>query len=363
MFVYYDDSILSYVASIREYFGLSSSYNPNKQFSNLINTNKPKKIFLLLVDGMGGNLIDRKLEPNCFLRKNMIKKVSTVFPATTVAATTSIRNGKAPNENAWLGWVQYLSEVNDYIIPFTGIGFYNDIKYGNNIMTDAIPVKSIEDELNDLNIKSRALFPDFAEDGCENFDVMCKRLVDYSNSDEYRFIYAYWDKYDANMHEYGPNSKECDDYLKYINDAIEKLSNNLSEDTMLIVTADHGQVEIKEEYNLYGSKYDKYIIGKPFLEARACMLNIKEGMHEKFEMEFKKEFEDKFVLLNRKQILETKLFGYKQSHPRFKEFIGDYLAIGKRNTVLVYKEIYEPMLKGQHSGISDDELIIPIIVR
>lgn len=363
MFVYYDESILSYVSSIREYFGLSSSYKPNSKFLDLINNRSPKKIFLLLVDGMGANLIEHKLPVDSFLRKNMINKVSTVFPATTVAATTSIRNGKAPNENAWLGWVQYLSEVNDYIIPFTGIGYYNNTKYGNDIMQKNIPVVSMEDELNKIGIKSRALLPSFSEDGCDNFDIMCDRLTYYSNNADYEFIYAYWDEYDSCMHEHGPNSKISDEYLVYLNSAIDKLASSLSNDTMLIVLADHGQIEVEEEYNLYGSKYDKYLLGKPSLEARACMLRIKEGMSKEFEQEFKKEFEDRFILLDHNQILETKLFGDKTSHQRFEEFIGDYIAIGKKNTVLVYKDYYEPMLKGQHSGICDDELFIPIIVH
>lgn len=361
MFVYHDESILSYVASIRRHFGLSSSCKDNDSLTKLIEQRNPSKIFLFLVDGMGANLINKKLPEDSFLRKNMLFTTTSLFPTATTAVTTSVRNGKQPCENAWMGWVQYIKEVDDYIIPFLGHGFYSEKEYGN-IMDKTFPINYMEDELTRKGIKARRLFPSFEKDGCENINEMCSRLAYYSNSDEYEFIYAYWDKYDSYMHEYGPNSSISNNYLNHINFEIEHLANSLSQDTMLIVIADHGQIEVKEEYNICGSKFDKYLRLKPSLEPRCTALYIKEGMNEEFEKEFKKEFEDRFILLSHQQVLDMKLFGDKKSHPRFEEFIGDFIAVGKANTVLSYKEKYEPSLKGQHAGICDDEIYVPVIV-
>ena len=64
------------------------------------------------------------------------------------------------------------------------------------------------EELNKIGIPARKLFPSFEEDGCEDFDEMCDRLIDYSFSDDYRYIYAYWDKYDTYVYaiQYSPNT-------------------------------------------------------------------------------------------------------------------------------------------------------------
>ena len=362
MITYYDESILSYIASIRGYFGLSSSYNPNSKFSNLINSKKPKKVILFVVDAMGANLINKKLPEDSFLRKNIVYKTRTVFPSTTTSATTSIRNGKAPCENGWIGWIQYIKEIDDEIIPFHGRGFYNDKQYDKDLMYKIAPVTFIEDELNRIGVKARILFPSFMEDGCEDIDSMCKRLIGLNLENEYKFIYAYWDKYDTYMHEYGPSSKICDAYLNHINYEIENLANNLDDETMLIVTADHGQIDVKEEYNICGSKYDKYLYRKPALEPRAMTFYVKDGMQDEFEKTFKQEFEDRFVLLTHKQALDMNLFGDRPYNERFEEFIGDFIAIGKANTILAYKEELTPSMKGQHAGMTDDEMLVPIIV-
>lgn len=362
MFVNYDGSVLTYIASIRRYFGLSSAYNSDPSLTKILNEQRPAKVFVLLVDGMGADLIRKKLPKDSFLRRNMLARTSTVFPTTTTAATTAIRNGRPPCENGWLGWMQYLKEVDDIIIPFRSIGYYNGVQYEDDVFKKYMPVPTTEDELNAIGIPSRILFPPFEEDGCDDFDEMCCRLADYSNGDQYNYIYAYWDKYDTYMHEHGPSSRLCDSYLEFVNYEIEELSKNLSEDTLLIVTADHGQVDIRRFYNLCHSEFDKYFSARPSLEQRAMAFSIRKGMEKDFEKRFKECFEKDYILLNKKQVLSSKLFGDRKNHPRFEEFIGDYIAIAKSDLVLIYRERDDVFYRGQHAGICDDEMYVPIIV-
>lgn len=363
MFVHYEESILSSIAALRSYYGLASSYEDEVRFKEILNNKKPKKVFLMLVDGMGANLVSRKLDKDAFVNKYMIYKTQTVFPPTTTAATTAILNGKAPCENAWLGWSMYFKEVDDEVIPFFGKGLYSGIDYGKDFVKKLLPVTEIVDELNKKGIKAYNLYPSWRRNGCDSFKEMCERLLSYSNSDEYDFIYAYWDKYDSLMHKVGPSALEADQCLLDINDNLEKLKDGLNEDTMLIVIADHGQVDIHRDYNLANSEYKEYFAHRPTVEPRAMAFYIKEDKREIFRTKFINEFEDDYVLLSQKEVLDTKLFGDKANHPRLIEFIGDYLAIAKSDLCLSYKEEGESFkFKGQHAGMCEDELLIPFIV-
>ncbi|MDO4940437.1 MAG: alkaline phosphatase family protein [Erysipelotrichaceae bacterium] len=361
-FIDYNKSILSYVSSIRNYFGLSSSYSADEKFLNYINNEKPKKIILMLIDAMGANLIEKYLSDDSFLRKNMITRVPTVFPTTTTAATTSIRNGKSPNENAWLAWTQYCKEVDDIIIPFKGDSYYHKNNYGGREFYESIvPFKDTTDELNEQGIKSRILFPSFEKDGCEDFDSMCNRLVNYSNKDDYRYIYAYWDKYDTYCHEYGPSSNICKAYLAHINYEIEHMCERLSSDTMLVVVADHGQIDVKRYYDFRGSKFEKCFLRLPAGETRSQFFYIKDEFKQEFEKMFVEEFKDDFILKNKQEVIKEKIFGEHQDHERFASFLGDYLAIAKSDLVFVNID-EEAQIKGHHAGICDDELMIPVVV-
>jgi len=362
MIVYYDESILSYIASIRNYLGLDSSYKSNSKFDAYIKERKPTDFILFLIDGMGANLIEQKLPEDSFLRKNMFKKVQTVFPPTTTAATTSIRNGKAPNENAWLAWSQTVKEVNDVVVPFLGCSYYGDESYGGRgFFESVIPVTSTESDLNNIGKNARKLFPSFEEDGCEDIDNMCNRLIGYSKDKQYDYIYAYWDKYDTYCHEYGPSSKVCDSYLLHINYQLERLANNLSDGTMLVIVADHGQVDINRVDNLYGSKYEKYFYQKPDLETRCIGLYIKDEYKEEFEKVFMEDYEEEYILLNHPQVLDTHLFGDLDNHPRFEGFVADYVAIAKKHMSFSYDSNNSFKLKGHHAGMHLDELMIPVI--
>ncbi|MBR2801820.1 MAG: alkaline phosphatase family protein [Erysipelotrichaceae bacterium] len=363
MIVPYEDSILASVAAIREYYGLSSSFAPEHRLQKLLQERKPKQIFLILIDAMGANLIEKKLPPEAFARKNMLYKTMTVFPPTTTAATTAIQNGKAPNENAWLGWCEYFPEVDDTVIPFRGIGYYSDINYGENYVYDLIPVTSTDEELRQQGIPARVLYPAFREDGCASFAEMTERLIGYSHTGEYRYIYAYWDEYDSLMHKVGPSSPEADACLLRINSELQHLADNLAEDTMMIVVADHGQVDIHRDVNLYYTKYRDYFYRAPSIETRAQALFVKEECRERFEKEFKEEFQDDFVLLSKQQVLDTKLFGPHRDHPRFEGLLGDYLAIAKSDVCFSYRKDPAKAFKfaGQHAGMCPDELYIPLI--
>lgn len=360
MFVCYEESILSLIASISKYYGLSSDFQSDESLDELLNTKKPKHIIELLIDGMGANLIERKLEEDSFLKTNLFKKVSTVFPSSTTAATTSILNGKAPNQNAYLGWSQYFSDVDDEVVIFLNQGKYSKRQYEADFASKRIFNTTIIDRLNMANYQTKQLYPSYKEEACDDFDEMCKKLINYQN--DYDFIYAYWDEYDDTMHKLGPNDLICDVMLKEFDQKLKALSEKLNDDTMLIVLADHGQIKIDKSYNLYDSKYEKYFIRKPSLETRVMAFHIKEELCDEFAKIFKEVFEDEFILLSKEQVLKTHLFGPYENHKDLKRYLGDFIAIAKSNSMLIYDETNTKKFLGNHGGILEDELLIPFVI-
>lgn len=361
MIVCYSDSIMNHVSSLRSYFGLNSQYENNARMNSLLSKEKPKKIYLFLIDGMGANLIERKLPEDSFLRRNLTFKTSTVFPPTTTAATTSILTGDSPNRTGWLGWIQHFKEVDNEVIPFLNIGFFDHQDYGKDFVMDKLPIVPIFDELVKNGIKATSIYPAFRDPDCITFRDKVQKLLEYDSNDQYEFVYVYEDQYDRLMHINGPDSNIADEYLQMVNKELEELAQKMSPDALLLVTADHGQVAVKETYNIRHSKFDRFLRQRPDIEPRAMAFFIKEGMAEEFAKEFVEEFEDRFILLSREQVLATHLFGDGENHPRLNEFIGDYLAIAKANTVLAYEQRITVTSKGQHAGMTPDELIIPII--
>ena len=114
----YDECITNIACSIRKYFNLSYQHKTLKEIDEILERDNPKNVIVILFDGMGANILNRTLDNNSFFRENKIKEMTSVFPATTTAATTSMRTGLNPCEHGWLGWNTYIPELNKVITLF-----------------------------------------------------------------------------------------------------------------------------------------------------------------------------------------------------------------------------------------------------
>ena len=96
------------------------------------------------------------------------------------------------------------------------------------------------------------------------------------------------------------------------------------------------------------------------IEPRATAFYIKEEYTDDFSAEFLKNFGEDFILYSREEVIEKKLFGSGKMHPKFEDFIGDYLAIAIKNKGFVYSG--ESMqFVSHHAGLTEKEMIIPLI--
>lgn len=116
----YRECLTNLACSIRKYFGLDYKHNTLSYIDSLLEEYKPKNVVTILCDGMGSNIPDRTLSEKSFFIRNRLKSITTVFPATTVAATTSMMTGLNPVESGMLGWDMYFKDIDKTITTFFG---------------------------------------------------------------------------------------------------------------------------------------------------------------------------------------------------------------------------------------------------
>ena len=355
MLVKYNNSILNLANSIREYYGLDTYYDTDKDVSEWLNTNKFKHLFLILIDGMGSRILDEKLDRHSFLIKNRIKEVATVYPTTTTAATTSILTGKSPKENAYLGWSQYFKEADDQIILFREQGLYSKKDY-QGFINEVLPCKKIFDDLDEKGISNDSIWPIWGHNGVDGIEELVDKIFDFSKKD-ISFCYAYYDALDTLEHLEGVKSDKVTMLIKQIDQQLSRLS-KLDDDCGVIVVADHGQIDcVNVDLGDYPDIMECLKV-LPSIEPRCMAFSIKDGMHERFEKAFRKHFNETFALLTKQEAIHMNLFGLNDAHERFEEFILDYLAIGTSNVCLY---VGKSKMKGQHSGTKEKEFMVPII--
>lgn len=92
----YENSILNLINSILHYYHVETKYNGIDILDKRLEK-KYKNIVLIILDGMGENILNT-ISPNGFFKKHQERKITSVYPSTTTAAMTTYYSGKPPIE-------------------------------------------------------------------------------------------------------------------------------------------------------------------------------------------------------------------------------------------------------------------------
>lgn len=239
-----------------------------------------ENVVLIFIDAFGYNQwknfdsgIFKDAEEN-----GSLHKITSVFPSMTPATLTSLNTGLYPVQHSLLGWEMYYEELDMIIqtLPFVD----RDWIPVQDIVEDADPEilfegESFYEKLEDSGVETYALLNDeIADSGYSkltkssktenkpytNFADMSLELRKILNQGEDRkYVYAYMDEVDKACHEYGPQTEKVETQLEAISDnlkrELEKVDENVKDKTLVLFSADHGQIKGSKEIDLM--KYEE----------------------------------------------------------------------------------------------------------
>ncbi|MGN1316554.1 MAG: alkaline phosphatase family protein [Acutalibacteraceae bacterium] len=357
----YDRSILSIASSVLAHFGVKDCQHKTlPEFDKLLQKDY-KNIIVILFDGLGVSAIKEHLNENDFLRKHFVCPISSVFPSTTVAATTSILSGYSPLECGWLGWDLYFEEIGENVAVFRNTLQRNGEPAADyNVANRYIPVKNVMQRIEEVNgRKSAYCVSFFSKFRVKSVEDICKTVYKLSKKRKKKYIYAYWHQPDNAMHGHGVTSEEAHKEILNINSEVEKLCGKLK-DSLVIITADHGLCDGKNEYLEDYPRLSSMLKVPPSIEPRALSFFVKDGMLEDFRDEFNGIFGNDFRLMTKEEVFKENLFGFGKPHPRTYNFVGDFLAVATGEKSL-FIEREEHSFVGVHAGLTEEEMTVPFI--
>lgn len=356
----YEDSLLAITSSIQKHFGLESEYQSMVDLDNELKKGY-KHIFLYLIDGLGYYNLETLSKEMPFVKSCLVRPISSVYPSTTVAATTVACSGKPPIATGWIGWHQYFKEFEDDYILFLSKGFYHPEKIApRNIEFDVLKYEPIWEKIAKNGYYGNFIFPEFRTPEVKTFHDQCELVLESShNKNKEGYTYVYWDRLDSLMHGYGVKSNEVREHAKEIDRELKQLADKLPEDALIIVTADHGHVDIEHLLLEEHPDLTALFTINPTVEARAVSFHIQKGKEEQFAELFKKYYGEYFVLFTHDEVFEKGILGPGEAGERTHEFLGEFLACAIDKYCLTY--IQGGPTKGNHAGMTRDEMTTPLI--
>lgn len=352
-----------------------------------------RKVVLVLLDSFGWRFLSRHADRYPFLRRfvdqGVISKLTTQFPSTTAAHITTINTGQTVGETGVYEWFYYEPSIDAVISPLI-YSFAGDKLPGTLRPTVApaaiLPRHTIYQALARHGVKSYVLnsalyanshYNQVMNAGAKTvgFRSLSEALVTLGNllheEKERTYIYFYFDMVDAICHYYGPDSAYHEAEIDTFFTAMERLLMprlGTSTDTLLLITADHGQIQVSPERTFYLNHHLPEL--RPMLKttqqgvplvpagsARDMFLYLKEphlqGAYDLLRQALNGRAEVYFT----SDLAEQGFFGSTLS-PLFKARLGNLVILPyEHETVWWYEDgKYEMPFQGHHGGLTASEL-------
>ena len=363
-----------------------------------VETSGVDNVVLLLCDGFGYNMWTRQAANgfvNSISTKGNVRPITTVFPSTTAAALTAISTGLTPQEHGLPEWYVYMDEIGDIMVtlPFTRVG-----DRGRDTLVGEFDPRAMfrgrtvfqqlkEEGINSVSLTSRALaytaYSAVSRIGsgvlpyraASDMTVSLRRMVERSRGRN--FFYAYWSFVDTIEHIYGPLTDESEIEASLISHALmegflSKLDRSAAKRTLMLVTADHGQLQVEPEKTVYMNRWSKLARAfersptgeeiPPWGSARDAYIRVKRDCVDDTTKYLQKKLEDVATVMTTKEGIEMGLFGINKPSRRFKRRIGDIMILphGSKTVWYRYKRENPLNVRGHHGGLSMDEMTVPL---
>ena len=333
---------------------------------------------VVLIDGLGHHLLQEASSSAPFLA-SLLRDGGTLTagcPSTTATSLGSFGTGLPPGRHGLLGY-----EVMD---PDRGV-LLNELRWDPG--TDPLawqPHPTVFEQLTDRDIRvTQVANQEFAGSGLTTaalrgggfvgvkklsarVDTALRLLAAPGPS----LVYLYWGEVDAAGHQFGPQSEQWRTALRKADRQVERLARKLAPETLLVVTADHGMVEVPHALRLDLADRPDLCEGISVVggEARFTQLYCDPGATPDevtaVADRLAEAVGERAWVRTRQQAIDDRWFGPVDE--RAVGRIGDVLIASRGTFAVVDSRTARPQvlaLIGQHGSLTVREQMVPLLVH
>ncbi len=321
-------------------------------------------VVLLVLDGLGFRQLQQRLERLPNLASMTQGMVHSVAPTTTACALTSLTTGLPPSKHGLVG----------YRMRIGSAAIMNTLKWATDrdcsVKVPEPKVLQPHEPFFGLRpmVVTKAIFDNtgFTKAHLRNVRTRYWRTLSGISSavtdlqrDKERFIYLYYEGLDTTAHEFGLGA-HYDLELEFIDYLVGNLKRTLSRNSALVITADHGQVEVLDPpVHLQSDILSKVLYQSG--EGRFRWLHLKVGMTDEVANLCEKYYGDQCKVLTREELLDMHVLG-PTMQPEVALRLGDVALVATQKVAF-----YDPFdtgpfeLVSRHGALTADEIEVPLL--
>ena len=323
---------------------------------------------VILIDGLGAELLTGAADLAPTLMSLKSRQLSSVFPSTTPAGLGSLGTGSTPGVHGLVGASFLLPETGAVLHPLSWgddpnpISVQPDRTVFERARAHGLSVRAVSPSAYSSSGLTRAVLRGAEYRGADTFDERVSETA-LAVGDRRSLAYVYWGELDRCGHVHGVASEQWRAELVIVDTFLEQLLARLPQDCRVVLTADHGMVDVAVE-----SRVDldalpvfwesvMHVAGEP----RARHVYARPGAETEVLEAWQETLGDRAWVMSRSE--SERLFG-EMDH-MLVERVGDVVAVARDGWSLVSDrtDSIVSSLIGQHGGLSLQELAIPLLTR
>ncbi len=331
------------------------------------------KVCVVLVDGLGMRMLEERGGHAPFLRSLLpgARALSAGFPSTTATSLTMLGTALHPGVSGMLGYTLRDPRSRELTNMLSWGGSARPEEWQpcptvfERLSAAGVEIVSIGKERFRDSGLSRAAFRggSFSAGGsmADRVDVALRAL----RRGPARLVYLYWGDVDTAGHHKGWGSWEWGEQVESVDRELARLARSLPTGTTLLVTADHGMVDVGHKDKIDVAKTPDLARGVDLVagEPRASHVYCAAGQADDVALRWQDVLGETAWVLTRAQAEGLGLFGPVLA--RHRAAIGDVVVAARGRRAVLDSRTQTPQslgLVGMHGSLTRDEMVVPLVV-
>ena len=322
-------------------------------------------------------------------RGGLLAPLTSVFPSTTTAATTTFATGRTPLEHGLLGYELFLREFSRAanMILLSGRGAKRSgelVDLGLDYNT-FVPVPSLAQRLAVEGVPTFVMLPhSILDSGLSKLQYRGGQMTPYLSSADMwvglrhlltarpgpALISVYWPGVDSAAHHYGPDTEMTKAEIRNLayslgRELLDGLPVGARRRTLLVISADHGQLRSQPQDAVDLAQHPELaqrLLFLPTGEARTAYLYARQGEKAAVLDYLRERLAEQFAAWDSDAAYASGLFGPPASAaPEARSRLGDVVLVARRTYSLQVAGVHKPPaeMPGRHGALSPAEMLVP----
>lgn len=344
--------------------------------ANVLQLPPARRVCVLLVDGLGWELLRAHPQAAPYLSSLAAagRPLHAGFPATTATSLVSLGTGRPPGEHGMFGYEMVVAaDGREEIL--------NSLRWDDHVDPLRLqPGSTAFERAEAAGISVSRVAPGAFRDS--GLTVAGLRGGDYVEAEtageraaltaaalrrgERALVYVYYGDLDSTGHRQGCASESWLLQLAHVDRLAEQIADGLPADAVLIVTADHGMVDVAPHRRVDTDTTPELLTGVRHIagEPRAVYVHAQPGAACDVHAAWSELLGDRMWVLTRQQAIDAGWFGPAVAdclRPR----IGDVVAAAYGDAAVVGSRRMPPSmlaLVGMHGSLTSAEADVPLLI-